>query len=499
MGEDAAEPPTIEKLIEVQIGDEKHKTMFVGAYLPAHERDGLITFLRANTDVFAWSFAEMPGIDPNVAFHRLNIDEKFHPVRQKIRNMTQSKKDGVTAEVEKLLEAGFIRLVQYPRWMSNVVPVPKKNGKIRVCIDFTDLNKACPSDPYPLPRIIDLVDATSGYGRLSFMDVIEINFDSSLADAVQILSRHKLLSAIVRNVEAPEDASWIDRYNGIVELQGIVVWLLHQSEVTALNGSSAPEAVASSDFYKTTKVQDISGSFRWAPFLAPQKSDTFLTMLLLLSKYKMKSLPVVDLGEGNIDNIITQSSVVHMLAECVGLHWFESWGTKKLKDLGLPIMKPHKLIKVYEDEPVLKAFKLMREKRIGGLPVVECNGQKALGNISVRDVQFLLAAPEIYKDYRSITAKSFLTAVRNHLKEQQEASPMLRGMITCRKDDTIKDVILKLDSEKIHRIYVVDADENLEGVISLRDIISKLVHEPRNYFGDFFDGVIPLPRNSSSV
>ncbi|KAI3853815.1 hypothetical protein MKX03_000920 [Papaver bracteatum] len=66
------------------------------------------------------------------------------------------------------------------------------------------------------------------------------------------------------------------------------------------------------------------------------------------------SLPVVDLGKENIDNIITQSSVVHMLAEYAGLHWFESWGTKKLKDLGLPIMKPHKLIKVYEDEPVLK-------------------------------------------------------------------------------------------------------------------------------------------------
>ncbi|XP_026442187.1 uncharacterized protein LOC113341579 [Papaver somniferum] len=170
IGEDAAETPTVKKLIEVHIGDEKHKTTFVGADLPAHERDGLITLLRANADVFAWSFAEMPGIDPNVAFHRLNIDEKFHPVRHKIRNMSQSKRNGVTAEVEKLLEAGFIRSVQYPRWLSNFVTVPKKNGKIRVCIDFTDLNKACPSDPYPQPRIRDLVDATSGYERLSFMD-----------------------------------------------------------------------------------------------------------------------------------------------------------------------------------------------------------------------------------------------------------------------------------------------------------------------------------------
>ncbi|XP_026429944.1 uncharacterized protein LOC113326422 [Papaver somniferum] len=137
MGEDTSEPPTVEKLIEVQIGDEEHKTTSVGADLPAHERDGLITLLRENADVFAWSFAEMPGIDSNAACHRLNIDEKFHP---------------------------------YPRWLSNVVPVPKKNGKIRVCIDFTDLNKACLSDPYPLPWIRYLVDATSGYGRLSFMD-----------------------------------------------------------------------------------------------------------------------------------------------------------------------------------------------------------------------------------------------------------------------------------------------------------------------------------------
>lgn len=70
------------------------------------------------------------------------------------------------------------------------------------------------------------------------------------------------------------------------------------------------------------------------------------------------------------------------------------------------------------------------------------------------------------------------------------------GVITCKRIDTIKDIILKLDSYKIQRIYVVDDEDNLEGVITLRDIISKLVHEPRGYFGDFFDGVVPLPQNS---
>lgn len=94
------------------------------------------------------------------------------------------------------------------------------------------------------------------------------------------------------------------------------------------------------------QVEDIWGSFRWAPFLPLQNSDTFLTMLLLLSKYRMKTLLVVDLGEGKIDNIITQSAAIHMLAECVGLPWFEKWGTKKLSELSLPVMKSDQLVKV---------------------------------------------------------------------------------------------------------------------------------------------------------
>lgn len=358
--------------------------------------------------------------------------------------------------------------------------------------------------------------------------VVEIKSDTSLADAVKILADNKILSAPVVDVDAPEDATWMDRYLGVIEFAGIAVWILHQSEPTsprkerpgtalamAANGltnvaglgtlgpedASATsgnffEALTSSEFYKNTKVRDISGSFRWAPFLALQKSNSFLTMLLLLSKYKMKSVPVVDLGEDKIDNIITQSAVIHMLAECAGLQWFESWGTKKLSDIGLPSMTPDHIVKVYEEEPVLQAFKLMRKKRIGAIPVVESDGRKAIGNISLRDVQFLLTAPEIYRDYRSITAKNFLTSVRSYLKEHCETSPMLNGMITCTKDHTIKELILKLDSQKIHRAYVVDDAGNLEGVITLRDIISRLVHEPRGYFGDFFDGVLPLPQNS---
>ena len=73
-------------------------------------------------------------------------------------------------EVQKLLKIGSIREVKYPTWLANTVVVPKKNGKWRVCVDYTDLNKACPKDSFPLPHIDQLIDATAGHELLSFLD-----------------------------------------------------------------------------------------------------------------------------------------------------------------------------------------------------------------------------------------------------------------------------------------------------------------------------------------
>ena len=85
-------------------------------------------------------------------------------------SMSEERKKAAQGEVQKLLDAGVIRVVQYPEWLANVVMVPKKNGKWRMCIDFTNLNKACPKDEYLLPRIDTLVDAAAGSEMLSKLD-----------------------------------------------------------------------------------------------------------------------------------------------------------------------------------------------------------------------------------------------------------------------------------------------------------------------------------------
>ena len=84
--------------------------------------------------------------------------------------MSEERKKAAQGEVQKLLDAGVIREVQYPEWLANIVMIPKKNGKWRMCINFTNLNKDCPEDEYALPRIDTLVDAAAGSEMLSMLD-----------------------------------------------------------------------------------------------------------------------------------------------------------------------------------------------------------------------------------------------------------------------------------------------------------------------------------------
>ena len=112
----------------------------------------------------------MGGINPAIITHRLNVSPSFKPVKQKRRSFSPERQKAINEEVDKILQAGAIREVEYPEWLANVVLVKKANGKWRLCIDFTDVNRACPKDSFPLPWIDLIVDATVGQELLSFVD-----------------------------------------------------------------------------------------------------------------------------------------------------------------------------------------------------------------------------------------------------------------------------------------------------------------------------------------
>ena len=112
----------------------------------------------------------MPGVPRELAEHRLHVDPAARPVRERLRRSAAHKRKAIGEEVAKLLAANFIREVHHSEWLANVVMVPKKDKSLRMCIDFKHLNKVCPKDRFPLPRIDQIVDSTAGCERLSFLD-----------------------------------------------------------------------------------------------------------------------------------------------------------------------------------------------------------------------------------------------------------------------------------------------------------------------------------------
>jgi hypothetical protein len=150
--------------------DIAEQKVLLGSQLSEEQEKTLIRFLFNNKDVFAWLANDLCGVNRDVIEHSLNVDPSFRPRKQRLRKMYDDKAEGARNEVKRLLSAGVIREVKYPEWLANTVMMKKANDKWRMCIDFTDLNKASPKDEFPLPRIDSLVDAAASSELMSLLD-----------------------------------------------------------------------------------------------------------------------------------------------------------------------------------------------------------------------------------------------------------------------------------------------------------------------------------------
>jgi hypothetical protein len=131
----------------------------------------LVEFLRERWEIFAWCSSDMPGVPRELVEHALNMNPKAKSVKQPLRRFNEPKRKAIASKIHRLENVGFIREIKTSTWVSNPIIVPKKNTDVqRVCIDYTSLTKHCPKDPFPLPRIDQIIDSTAGCARLSFLD-----------------------------------------------------------------------------------------------------------------------------------------------------------------------------------------------------------------------------------------------------------------------------------------------------------------------------------------
>ena len=162
-----------EDLVKIIIGDNQEKFFQIGSQLPHQEREELIEFLIKNINVFAWNVYEALGVDLEFICHHLKVNPLITPRKQPPRRLSKEHAEAVREEVTRLKQARAIKEVFYPEWLANTVVVKKKSGKWQVCVDFMDLNKACLKDPFLMPKIDQLVNATVGHPRMSFLDAFQ--------------------------------------------------------------------------------------------------------------------------------------------------------------------------------------------------------------------------------------------------------------------------------------------------------------------------------------
>jgi hypothetical protein len=130
----------------------------------------------------------MPGIPRDVTEYSLEIRAGSKLVKQRLRRFDEEKRKIIGEEVHKLLTARFIKEVHHPDWLANPLLVTKKNGKMRMCVNYTSLNKACPKVPFPLPHIDQIVDSTAGCEALSFLDAYSGYHQIKMKESHQLMT-----------------------------------------------------------------------------------------------------------------------------------------------------------------------------------------------------------------------------------------------------------------------------------------------------------------------
>jgi hypothetical protein len=174
------------KTILLQEGDSS-KIALISAGLDGKLELVLVDFLRANRDIFAWKLTDIPGVPKELIEHCLKVDPKATPKKQRLRRFSPNKREAIKKKLAKLLVAGFIKEVYHPEWLAKPVLVLKKNNnEWRMCVDYTNLNRHCPKDPFALPRIDQVIHSTAGCVLLSFLDCYSSYYQIALKEEDQI-------------------------------------------------------------------------------------------------------------------------------------------------------------------------------------------------------------------------------------------------------------------------------------------------------------------------
>jgi hypothetical protein len=156
---------------ECNLGTEENpKYVKLSSSLSKEKRVEYVKLLKEFVDVFSWKYEDLQTYDTSIIEHKIPLKDETKPFRQKLRQINPMLLPIMEKEVKKLLDAKIIIPLRYSEWVANLVPVRKKNGEIRLCVDFRNLNRSSKKDNYPLPKMEHILQRVTGSARMSMID-----------------------------------------------------------------------------------------------------------------------------------------------------------------------------------------------------------------------------------------------------------------------------------------------------------------------------------------
>ncbi|KAL6842613.1 hypothetical protein ACP4OV_027457 [Aristida adscensionis] len=353
------------------------------------------------------------------------------------------------------------------------------------------------------------VSSVPGALRPTATPAVEVKLDGSVRDAIDAMYRGGAAGAVIVDDVRTSFGKFVDRDIGFVELSSLLLWALEELGKVEPKDSSPDflSCLKRSPQIAETKIAWLAKLFIWEPFFPVRTHDTLFHAMLLFSKHhRLNVVPLVESMNSSVMGFVTQNAVMELLLQSSGLEWLDKIADKKLSEFRFA--HATKAVSLYSDQTLADALHILSKEKIG-VAVIDRKTECLIGSIQCNDLYLLLDGSSLFSNRKTTNLEEFIklkNKTENGItentsgREEQNILPLRNTEqartslpVTNRNSDTLKQVMEKLTASSSSCSFIVDEHGHVEGVVTIRDIISVFsppCMDSRIDGGTFFSGAL---------
>ncbi|KAB2091708.1 hypothetical protein ES319_A03G210800v1 [Gossypium barbadense] len=346
-----------------------------------------------------------------------------------------------------------------------------------------------------LQLFLDRIPINNSIPGIKNSPVVELKTGDTVKDAIEFLYSKNAFGAPIVDVLDPEIplTRFPYRYIGFLDFATLVLWSLQNASKETGKGNFV-SLLEKNPETGHTKVGELAKSFLWNPFFPVRLDDTLFHVLLLISKHRIRVVPVIEQSNLKVTGFVTQNAVIQLLLQSDGLTWFDSIAEKPLSEFRF---ENESVSFVYGDESIADALHVLFKSQTGAVAVIDRQTRMLIGSVRNGDVYLLLENEKIFRDRKVVTVEEFIRIETSNqdpdptierdmgallsagvLQLRNKYRPRMDSPVTNKKTDTLKEAMKNVARTKSDFCFQVDDSQHLLGILTLRDIIlqSKVEH-----------------------